>query len=131
MSHPEKVIDFGDRAAHEMTLKAKALIAAFYGSPPKHSYIVECGGGTIAALKEAQKHPEDYDGVVAGGFAAHLTHHTFAQMWIWQATHQDAASFIPPDKYPVLHNAALNACDALDGLKDGIIGDVARCKFDP
>jgi len=50
-------------------------------------------------------------------------------MWIWQATHTDAASFIPPDKYPVLHDAALEACDALDGLKDGVIGDVSRCKF--
>src|SRR4029079_10343617 len=60
-----------------------------------------------------------------------LTRHTFAQMWVWQATHADAASFIPPAKYPVLHNAALDACDALDGLKDGIIGDVPRCKFDP
>jgi feruloyl esterase len=52
-------------------------------------------------------------------------------MWIWQATHKDAASFIPPAKYPVLHQAALNACDALDGIKDGVIGDVAHCKFDP
>jgi feruloyl esterase len=52
-------------------------------------------------------------------------------MWVWQATHKDPASFIPPDKYPVLHKAALDACDTLDGLKDGIIGDVAHCNFDP
>jgi feruloyl esterase len=63
--------------------------------------------------------------------SSYLTRHTFGQMWIWQATHKDAASFIPPAKYEVLHKAALDACDALDGLKDGLIGDVARCKFDP
>jgi feruloyl esterase len=127
LSHPEKVIDFGDRAAHEMTITAKAAIAAFYGSAPKFSYMNECGGGSIAALKEAQKYPEDYDGVVVGGFAAHLTHHTFAQMWIWQATHKDAASFIPPAKFPAIHQAALAAC----GAKDGVIDNPAECKFDP
>jgi feruloyl esterase len=131
LAHPEKIIDFGDRAAHEMTVTAKAAIAAFYGSAPKYSYMDECGGGSIAALKEAQKYPDDYNGVVVGGFAAHLTHHTFAQMWIWQATHQDSASVIPPAKFPAIHEAALAACDAKDGVKDGVIENPARCKFDP
>jgi len=131
LDHPEKIIDFGDRAAHEMTLTAKATIAAFYGSAPKLSYMNECGGGSIAALKEAQKYPDDYDGVVVGGFAAHLTHHTFAQMWIWQATHKDPASIIPPAKFPAIHEAALAACDAKDGVKDGVIEKPAACKFDP
>jgi feruloyl esterase len=131
LDHPEKIIDFGDRAAHEMTITAKAAIAAFYGSAPKRSYMNECGGGSIAALKEAQKYPGDYDGVVVGGFAAHLTHHTFAQMWIWQATHKDAASVIPPAKFPAIHAAALAACDAKDGVKDGVIANPPACKFDP
>jgi feruloyl esterase len=131
LDHPEKIIDFGDRAAHEMTVAAKAAIAAFYGSAPKYSFMDECGGGSIAALKEAQKYPEDYNGVVVGGFAAHLTHHTFAQMWIWQATHQDSASVIPPAKFPAIHEAALAACDAKDGVKDGVIENPATCKFDP
>jgi len=131
LSHPEKIVDFGDRAAHEMTLTAKAAIAAFYGSAPKYSYMDECGGGSIAALKEAQKYPADYEGMVVGGFAAHLTHHTFAQMWIWQATHQDPASVIPPEKFPAIHNAALAACDAKDGVEDGVIDNPTTCKFDP
>src|SRR5579862_2239662 len=119
LDHPEKIVDFGDRAAHEMTITAKAAIAAFYGKPPTRSYMNECGGGSIAALKEAQKYPDEYDGMVVGGFAAHLTHHTFAQMWIWQSTHQDPASVIPPAKFPAIHEAALAACDAKDGVKDG------------
>jgi feruloyl esterase len=131
LSHPEKIVDFGDRAAHEMTVTAKAAIAAFYGRAPKFSYMDECGGGSIGALKEAQKYPDDYNGVVVGGFAAHLTHHTFAQMWIWQATHKDADSVIPPTKFPAIHQAALAACDANDGVKDGVIENPPSCKFDP
>src|SRR5690349_8019317 len=114
-----------------MTVASKAIIKAFYGLAPKLSYMAEGGGGTIAALSSAQRYPEDYDAIAITGMSSYLTRHTFGQMWIWQATHKDAASFIPPAKYPVLHQAALNACDALDGIKDGVIGDVGRCKFDP
>jgi feruloyl esterase len=131
LNHPEKIVDFGDRAAHEMTVTAKAAIVAFYGRAPKYSYMDECGGGSIAALKEAQKYPDDYNGVVVGGFAAHLTHHTFAQMWIWQSTHKDPDNELPPSKLRLRHRAALDACDANDGVKDGVIENPPACKFDP
>jgi feruloyl esterase len=117
LSHPEQIKDFGYRAAHETTVASKAIIRAFYGTAPRLSYIAEGGGGTIAALSAAQRYPEDYDIIAVTGMSSHLTRHTFAQMWVWMATHKDAASFIPPAKYPVLHNAALDACDGLDGLK--------------
>jgi len=131
LSHPEQIKDFGYRSAHEMTVASKALIQAYYGRPAKISYMAEGGGGTIAALSSAQRYPEDYDTIAVTGMSSYLTRHTFGQMWVWQATHTDAASFIPPAKYEVLHKAALDACDALDNLKDGLIGDVPRCKFDP
>src|SRR5215475_2607401 len=131
LSHPEQIKDFGYRSAHEMTVASKAIVKAFYGVAPTFSYMAEGGGGTIAALSSAQRYPDDYDAIAVTGMSSYLTRHTFGQMWIWQATHTDAASFIPPAKYPVLHQAALNACDALDGIKDGVIGDVAHCKFDP
>ena len=131
LNHAEKIKDFGYRSVHEMTVAAKSLTAAFYGTGPKTSFVVEGGGGTIAALSSAQRYPEDYDVIAVTGMSSYLTRHTFAQMWVWQATHKDEASFIPPDKYRVLNQAALSACDALDGLKDGIIGNVERCKFDP
>jgi len=131
LDHPEKIKDFGYRSAHEMTFASKAMVKAFYGEAPKYSYMAEGGGGTIAALSSAQRYPDDYDTIAVTGMSSYLTRHTFGQMWIWQATHKDAASFIPPAKFAVLHNAALDKCDALDGLKDGIIGDVAHCRFDP
>jgi feruloyl esterase len=131
IGHPEKIKDFGYRSAHEMTVMSKALIAAYYSAPLKYSLMAESGGGTIAALSAAQRYPEDYDVLAVTSMSSYLSHHTFGQMWIWYATHESDASFIPPDKYPVLHQAALKACDAADGLADGIIGTAESCRFDP
>src|SRR6185503_4011106 len=130
LEHPERIKDFGYRATHEMTIASKALVRAFYGKPPALSYMAEGGGGTIAALSSAQRYPDDYDTIAVTGMSSYLTRHTFAQMWIWMATHTGAASFIPPDKYAVLHDAVLAACDALDGLKDGVVGDPLGCRVD-
>ena len=66
LGHPEKVIDFGYRAVHEMTLKAKAIVSAYYDNPLKYSYWNGCSAGGRQALKEAQKYPADYDGIIAG-----------------------------------------------------------------
>jgi feruloyl esterase len=131
IDHPEQIKDFGYRSAHEMTLTAKALIQAYYGRAPSLSYMAEDGGGTIAALSEAQRYPSEYDGIAAVGMASYLTHHVFGQMWMWMAMHASPDSVIPPGKLAVLHQAALHACDASDGLTDGIIGDPEHCHFDP
>jgi feruloyl esterase len=129
-SHAERVIDFGYRAIHEMTLEAKAVVSAFYGKGPRFSYMDGCGGGAQNVESEAQRYPEDYDGLSVTGFS-YNTRHKQEQMWIWEAAHKDAASNIPPDKFKVLHTAVLNKCDALDGVKDGVIEDPRRCVFDP
>jgi feruloyl esterase len=107
------------------------LIRKFYDKDPAYSLMSEGGGGTIAALSSAQRYPEDYEVIGITGMSSYLTRHTFGQMWMWQATHKDEASFIQPAKYAALHQAALNACDALDGIKDGLIVHVEKCKFDP
>jgi len=127
LDHPEKLIDFSWRSEHEMTVKAKALIHAFYGAAPKLSYWNGCSTGGRQGLKEAQMFPEDYDGIVAGAPA----NRTAISLWIAHAVLKDQASYIPPAKYPVIHAAALAACDAADGLKDGLIDDPSQCRFDP
>src|SRR5438046_6623939 len=66
LGHPEKLIDFGYRAVHEMTVKAKAIIDAYYGNAARLSYFVGCSAGGRQALKEAQRYPTDFDGVIAG-----------------------------------------------------------------
>lgn len=131
IDHPEKIKDFGYRSAHEMTVLSKALIKAYYDTPLKHSVMAEGGGGTIAALSSAQRYPEDYDVISVTGMASYLSRHTFGQMWYWQATHEAAgSSMLTPKEYSILHQAALDSCDAKDGLKDRIIGDPEHCKVD-
>ena len=129
--HPEKLIDFGYRAVHEMTAKAKAIIAAYYGSAPRHSYWDGCSTGGRQALMEAQRFPADFDGLIAGAPANYMTHLQAHSLWIAQAVHKDETRYIPPAKYSIIHNAVLRECDALDGVKDGVLEDPTLCKFDP
>ena len=127
LGHPEKLIDFAWRSEHEMTVTAKAVIQAFYSSAPKRSYWNGCSTGGRQGLKEAQKFPDDFDGIIAGAPA----NRTAISLWIAHAVLKDPASYIPPSKYPLVHQAALAACDAVDGLKDGLIDDPRKCTFDP
>lgn len=131
LGHPEKVIDFGYRAVHEMTLKAKAIIAAFYGNPARLSYWNGCSSGGKQGLKEAQRFPLDYDGIVAGAPANNWTHLMAAGVSTTQTEFKNEDTVLSPDKLLVLHNAAVEACDALDGLKDGLMNDPKQCHFDP
>ena len=131
LGHPEKLTDFGYRAVHEMTVKAKAIIAAFYGDAPKISYWNGCSTGGRQGLKEAQRFPNDYDAIIAGASANPRTHLSTWQIWLAQGILKDAPNYIPASKYPVIHKAVLEACDATDGLKDGLLNDPTLCHFDP
>jgi len=129
--HPEKVIDFGYRAVHEMAITGKAVIKAFYGRDAKHSYWNGCSAGGRQGLMEAQRYPEDFDAIVAGAPAINFTGRSAQAVWIGQATHKDEASALPQAKFAVIHDAVLAACDAKDGVKDGVLEDPTKCKFDP
>jgi len=131
LGHPEKLIDYAYRSEHEMTMKSKAIIEAFYGTAPRHSYWTGCSAGGKQALKEAQRFPDDFDGIVAGSPGLDWVARATLSLWVAQAVHKNPDSFIPPSKYPAIHRAALEACDAADGLKDGVIEDPSRCSFDP
>jgi len=131
MQVPDKVTDFAGRAMHETTVVGKALTTAYYGSVPRYSYMIECGGGSAAALHEVQKYPADYNGIVVGGHAAHLTRQIFGQLWLWMSAHPNGVAVLPAAKLTVLHDAVLAKCDLLDGVKDGLLEDPTRCTFDP
>jgi feruloyl esterase len=131
MQVPDKVTDFAGRAMHETTATGKALTAAYYGAAPKYSYMIECGGGSAAALHELQKYPSDYNGIVVGGHAAHLTRQIFGQLWLWQATHPNGVAVLPAAKLRVVHDAVLTKCDRIDGVNDGVLEDPTRCTFEP
>ena len=131
LNHPEKIADFGHRAIHETTVKAKALVAAYYGSPARRAYFNSCSNGGRQALMEAQRYPEDYDGIIAGAPANYWTKLMLHAASMMKATLADPAAYIPASKLPALQAAALAACDANDQLRDGVIENPAQCRFDP
>ena len=131
LGHPEKVVDLGHRAVHGMTVATKVLIAAFYGNGPKLSYWNGCSQGGRQGLREAQQYPADYDGIIAGAPAANQPNHYAGSLWVASATLKDPVSFIPQEKYSLVNRAVLAACDARDGVADGVLEDPRRCDFDP
>jgi feruloyl esterase len=131
LGHPEKVIDFGWRAVHEMTTTAKRIVTAYYNAGPKYSYWNGCSAGGRQAMKEAQRFPNDFDGIVAGAPALDWTSRASQAVRIAQHLEtRDAARLLAADRER-LHKAVLDACDANDGVKDGLLEDPGRCAFDP
>lgn len=130
---PQLRIDFAYRGVHVTALAAKALIEKFYGQKPKYSYFAGCSDGGREALIEAQRFPEDFNGITAGAPAMNfITQNTFYHGWNARVnTGADGAAILTADKLRVLHAAAVASCDELDGLKDGLIDDPRACKFDP
>jgi Tannase and feruloyl esterase len=129
LNHPEKVINFGHRAVHEMTVHATAIATSHYGTAPRLSYWNGCSTGGRQGLKEAQRYTADYDGIIAGAPANFWT--ALASHSLWLATLKQPASFIPREKYAVIHNAVLEAWDRRDGVADGVLEDPRTCRFDP
>ena len=99
LGHPEKLIDLGYRSVHLMTVQAKAIIAAFYGNGPRLSYWNGCSTGGKQGLTEAQRYPDDYNGIAEGDPANFWTHLMFGTIWPAEVTLKDPASYIPPSKY--------------------------------
>lgn len=130
LGHPEKVIDLAYRSIHEMTVQSKAVVNAHYGSPAKFSYYNGCSQGGRQGLAAAQKYPEDFNGIIAGAASWNQMRAHAARVALNLIVNKEADSVIPPGKYPMIHAAVLNSCDAVDGLKDGVIENPTKCKSD-
>ncbi len=128
MGHPEKFIDFAYRSEREMTVESKDLIKEFYGRSPRYSYWNGCSGGGREGLLQAHRYPEEFDGIIAGD-PANVRRNAWA-LWLATQTFKDPDAYIPPSKYAMIHRYVLNACDAHDGVKDGLISDPESCKVD-
>jgi feruloyl esterase len=131
LGHPEKVIDFGYRALHETAAMSKTALQGYFSKPASQAYFMGCSDGGREALMEAERYPEDFDGIVAGAPANHWTHHFAGFVWNELALSAKPESRIAPEQLPVIEKAALAACDELDGVKDGLIEDPRKCHFDP
>lgn len=126
----ERLIDYSYRALHLTTVNAKSIVNAYYSQAPKQAYYLGCSTGGKQGLMEAQRFPADYDGIVAGDAANFWTRQMAGEVWNGVATSSPETN-LPAEKLQVLQNATLAACDALDGVADGIVSDPTRCHFDP
>jgi feruloyl esterase len=131
LGHPEKLTDFAYRAVHEMTARAKTIIDVFYGTPPALSIWNGCSQGGRQGIAEAVRYPADFDAVIAGAPAVNYMHVHSGRLAVNRAVNASPEAVIAPAKYPLVHRAALAACDAHDGLADGVIENPAACTFDP
>jgi len=131
VGHPEKLIDFGYRAIHEMTVAAKSVVDAYYGKPARRALFASCSTGGRQGLMEAWRYPEDYDGISAMAPANRVPALMTSSLWVGSAVSIDPASRITPEGFGLAHRAALAQCDADDGVRDGVISAPQRCDFDP
>jgi feruloyl esterase len=130
LGHMDRVINFGQRGVHEMSIASKAIIKAYYNAMPTHSYFEGCSYGGKQAFTEVQQYPEDFDGVIAGDPANWWTRH-YTSGHIWMAQAMDGDGYVPANKINLIADAVNRACDKLDGVKDGVLTDPRRCKMDP
>ena len=131
LGHPEKVVDFGWRAVHEMTVASKKVIASHTGRAPAFSYWNGCSAGGRQAMKEAQRFPDDFNGIIAGAPGLDWTGRSAQAVRIAKTLERNDAGRLSAKDTQLLHRAAVDACDAGDGLKDGLISDPEHCRFDP
>jgi feruloyl esterase len=132
MQNHQQIIDYGYFGVHEMTVKSKAIIKAFYGKLPKYSYFNGCSTGGKEGLMEAQRYPDDYNGINIGGSANFAQiHNRVEYVWNGQVTFGNAATPIDAATAALVNSAAVTACDALDGVVDGVIDNPLTCPFQP
>jgi len=122
--------DNGHVGIHEMTVIGKALTEAMYGVAPKYSYFNGCSTGGRQGLMEAQRYPQDYNGIVSGAPAINWQKLHPQQLW-GPVLMNAMANAVPGCKLTAATSAAVAACDSIDGVKDGVIGDPKRCNYDP
>jgi Tannase and feruloyl esterase len=131
LGHPEKVVDFGWRAVHEMTIASKKVIAGHTGRAPAFSYWNGCSAGGRQAMKEAQRFPDDFNGIIAGAPGLDWTGRAAQAIRVAKTLEHNTAGRLSAKDTQLLHRAAVGACDTSDGLKDGLLSDPERCRFDP
>ena len=131
VGHPEKVIDFGWRAVHEMAGASTRIIASHYDRAPSRSYWTGCSAGGRQAMKAAQRFPDDFDGIIAGSPGLDWTGRALQATRVAKALESNESARLQQPERQLLHGAVVAACDARDGVTDGLIEDPQRCTVDP
>jgi hypothetical protein len=129
-SHPERIIDYGYRAVHLTAAISKMIAAGFYGSQPKQSYFLGCSTGGREGLTEAQRYPEDFDGILAGAPANQYLGLINGGAANIKANLASEAGYISAADALKIGSVITSACDSLDGVRDGLINDPRECRID-
>jgi feruloyl esterase len=129
LNNPRALENYAIRANHLLPVKAKAIVAAFYAKPAARSYFVGCSGGGRQGLKELQRHPDDYDGIISGANGPRTPEMTVRRMW--EIIQRDAhPGLMQPADWQLIAAAGASSCDARDGVQDGVAEDPRQCRFD-
>lgn len=131
MGHKEKIRDWGDRSIHEVAVAAKAIVEAYEGNAPTYSYFKGCSTGGGQGLTEAQRYPDDFDGIIAGAPGNNRTHLNMGFLWMGIQNLKSTEGRLSPDNFKMISRAVLEQCDGKDGLRDNVIADPRRCSFKP
>jgi Tannase and feruloyl esterase len=131
LGHPEKVVDFGWRAVHEMATVAKQIIARYYARGPALSYWNGCSAGGRQGMKAAQRFPGDFNGIIAGAPGQDWTARAAQAVRVAKALESNGSARLLQTHRRLLHAAVVDACDALDGVNDGLLENPEHCAFDP
>ncbi|MFC1839580.1 tannase/feruloyl esterase family alpha/beta hydrolase [Thermodesulfobacteriota bacterium] len=131
IGHREKLIDFGHRAVHEMTVKAKELLAAYYGKKEDKSLWVSCSTGGRQGLMAAYRYPDDFDGISSMAPANPMVGLMISSLWSGYVALKDDAHKLPRPRLMASNKAYVEKCDEIDGVKDGIVSYPERCSYDP
>jgi len=128
----QAALDFGSRATHVSAVSGQAMVSAYYGKAPRQSYFMGCSTGGRQAYVEAERYPQDFDGIIAGAPIMSEAEDDLTLFWNVLATlAPDGHQVFDEKSLQVLHTAVVAACDMNDGIKDGLIGDPRQCHFDP
>jgi feruloyl esterase len=127
LSNPQKAVDYAYRAVHLTAITAKAIAARYYARPVTRSYWNSCSNGGRQGLIEAQRYPEDFDGLIVNAPWVDQTGYTLGQLWNQQAVSE---AKLTAGKLALLSAKVMDKCDAIDGVKDGLIDDPRKCAFD-
>ncbi|WP_296555880.1 tannase/feruloyl esterase family alpha/beta hydrolase [Pigmentiphaga sp.] len=133
VGNPEKIIDWGSRSVNAITVAGKQLLAELRGTAASRAYYLGCSTGGHQGFAEAQRYPEDFDGIIAGAPGNNRTALNIEFMWRFRSNrpaNDNLTQFLTPAKLRLITDSAVAACDALDGVTDGVIDDPRACSAD-
>jgi hypothetical protein len=133
LHNPERIANWGHRGVHRTAETARAVVRAYYGRPPAFAYFIGCSTGGWQALMEAQRYPQDFDGLIAGAPSYNITNIAGGFIKnikaVFPTRHSARTPIVTRENLVLIERAALEACDATEGVRDGVSDSPPQCRF--